>query len=298
MEPKSYLPSAQFAVMAGALLLAGGLVVGAQYITTPKPLGSISATPTNPTGFDADWEQTLEQIQLESGITAPAAPSQTVVDELLTAAQSSNLTSTIGRTLLVNLSAANAQGLGTDAPTQDSLIEAAAAQVGTGIKASYTIHSLTVIEQSPETLRAYGNALATVMASHPGAQAGVVLLAFGEALDYQNAAKLAGVRAGQQAYAALAASVAATPVPETLAPLHLQLANRLANMGDALGEMTQVLDDPLRGLGGLQIFQSSGDEAARLLTTIAQNLNNNGILFSKDEPGSAWGALVAQPLTP
>jgi hypothetical protein len=279
--------------MAGSLAAAAALVTGAQYITKQPGLGSISATP-DPLP-EEDWEQTLAQIQLESGITAPAPPSQTTVNELLTAAQSPNLTSTIGRTLLVNLSAANSQGLGSDIPTQESIVEAAAAKVGANISSSYSFAGLIKVPQTPESLRAYGNQVMRVMLSYPKASMAETLLAFGEALDYNNRAKLANLEAAKGAYVALAAELSATPVPDTLSPLHLRVVQKIEEMGKAVGEMAIVLDDPLRGLGGLQVYQSSAGEASRLLTTIAETFNNNGILFTKDEPGSAWSAFVASP---
>ena len=59
--------------------------------------------------------------------------------------------------------------------------------------------------------------------------------------------------------------------------------------------MQQVLGDPVRGLSAVQKYQSLTDEATRVLTTIAGTLNKDGILFTKDEPGSAWSAFLAAP---
>lgn len=278
--------------MAGSLLLAAGLVTGAQYLT--KPLSnSIAATPS-PQGFNAaGWESTLEQIQLGAGISAPAPAPAGAVNELLTAAQSANLTETIGRSLLVRLSSANAEGLGTDIPTQEAIVAEAAAQVGAEVRGNYQASDLIRVKSSPESLRLYGNSFIETIVRYPAASAGAALFAFGEALDYQDRAKLAPLAAAEEAYAAIAADLTAVAVPETIAPLHLQVANNFAAMGKAAGEMRAVLDDPLRGLGGLQVFQSSSEEAERLFITIAGMLRNNGILFSKDDPGAAWSAFDA-----
>ena len=57
--------------------------------------------------------------------------------------------------------------------------------------------------------------------------------------------------------------------------------------------MEAVLDDPIRGLTGLQKYKTMGDEAGRVFINIAQALNKSGILFSKDEPGALWTKLVS-----
>lgn len=288
-----YLPSARFTSVAISVLLAGAIILGAQYVSKPKVPSSLATTPTTP--VEQDWQQTLEDIQLQAGITAPEPPAESVVSELLQAAQSSNLTTSIGRTLLVNLSAANAQGLGSDIPTQDALIEAAISQVGGDAARPYTAGAVITTPQTKESLYIYGNQLMTTMQRHPEANAEVILFAFGEALDYRDAGKLVSVRAAESAYKNLAAELMLMPVPETLTPLHAEVVNNLARMGTATTDMQAVLDDPLRGLAGLQLFNTSSSEAARLLTSIAKTFDNNGILFTEDDPGTAWRSFVVSP---
>jgi hypothetical protein len=290
----AYLPSAKLVTMAVSLALAGGLVTAAQYATKTPGSGALSAGPLQ-SASDPNWQKTLQEIQLESGITAPAPAPQQAVDELLTAAQSDNLTATIGRSLLVKLSSAGAEGLGTDIPTQEAIIAEAAAQVGAAVSPSYTSADVIKVPQTKESLYQYGNVLILALTSFPEADGAKVLYAFGEAVDYQDPAKLGPVRAARDAYRATAEALMRLPVPETLAPLHTAIANNLAIMSSAAGEMLAVFDDPLRGLGGLQVFQTGGDEAARLLTTIAGTLRNNGIIFNKDDPGDAWSAFIASP---
>jgi hypothetical protein len=59
--------------------------------------------------------------------------------------------------------------------------------------------------------------------------------------------------------------------------------------------MQTTLSDPLRGLVGLQTYESKLDELARVFTNIAQNLNKDGILFNKSEPGSIWQSFLTSP---
>jgi len=292
MSVRKYLPSAQFATMVGALALSAGLVFAAEQITShvpPPQLATVGGVPSQ-----ADWQQTLEQIQAESGVSLPQAPDQATVDSLVAGVQSNNLTDSVARSLLIKLTDAKAQGLGDDIPTQDQLIaEATAAIEQQATSSVYAQADLISVAQTNDSLRIYGNRVMTVFALHTKANAQAVLLAAGQAVDYHDAKYLASLPIAEADYLALAQDLAAVPVPSTLAPLHLQLINNLAAMGNAAGDMRDLVTDPLRGLTGLQSFEAAGDEATNVLTAIAASFTKGGILFSKDEPGASWSAFVS-----
>ncbi len=296
MSLQTYLPSAKFAVMAGAIALSGGLVVAAQYVTNPAPstAGLSAEAQAAQAAQSANWQQVLRDIESQSGIKAPEAPSTDTVNALLTAAQSTNLTTQVGRTLLVSLSNANAQGLGSDIPTQEQLIAEATAQLDAQASGpAYAVGDLQITVQSSASVRAYGNAIMKALNAHGGASAQNTYLAIGAITDSQNAAAIAELKTIGAAYRALAEAIAETPVPQTYSPLHLQLANDFAAIAASYPDMQTMLDDPLRGLAGVQRYSALIDEARRVLTNIAQLLSKDGILFSKDEPGAAWSGLLA-----
>lgn len=292
MKLAQYLPSTQFATMAGALLLSGGLVFAAQYATAVHNSDSTLAT-TNPTDTsqdDTDWQGALDAVAAASGVTAPQDVSQTQVSQLVSEAATPNLTDSVGKSLVINLAAASAQGLDDDADTQNQIIAQAAAEASTTTPPAYSGADLTIVADSKDTLHVYGNAVPAALAANPDASSGQVLAAVGFATDYQDASRLQPLQQACPAYAALAADLATIPVPQSLAPLHLEAINAVATMAAACTEIEQVITDPVQGLAGLQQFEASSDEATRVFTSIAQNLNSDGILFSKDEPGSAWSA--------
>lgn len=296
MRLQTYLPSVKFAVMVGAVLLSGGLVVAAQYITRPpQSTAQLAESDAEVQAAQAaSWQKALQEVETNSGITAPQAPSPDTVGTLLTAAQSANLTTQVGRTLLVNLSSANSQGLGNDIPTQDQLIAQAAAQINAQTSApAYATADLTQVAQTSQSLHAYGNAVMAVLGSHPEASAQNTYVAVGTATDSQSPAALAQLKVIAAGYAAIAADLARVPIPKTLVPLHLQLINDFAAMAAAYPDMAAMLADPLRGLSGVQRYASLLDEAQRVLTSLAELLSKDGILFSKDEPGAPWSAFLS-----
>lgn len=292
MSVASYLPSQQFSVIVVSIALAGGIILGAQYATAPKSDSTelLAALPAQPAG---DWKANLDEVQATApGL--PPAPDQNAVNNLREAAKSSNVTTSVARSLFINLSDANSQGMGSDIPTQERLIADASSQVNLNAKTSYTPADMTPAAQTSATMRAWGNGTIKTFNNHPKANAADALLAVGKATDYADPSALAPLATISAAYAALASDLAAVPVPPTIAPLYLQLINNLSRMSDAATEMKKSLDDPLRGLAGLQTFQTAGTEAARVLTTLAEQLSKGGILFNKDEPGAAWSVFVSR----
>lgn len=286
MSARSYLPSAQFMVIVGSLVVAGGTVAAAQYYIASKNAPATLAAGTGGASRQA-WEESLADIQAQSGVNLPDTPDPNAVNTLITLAQSNNLTDSIGRGILARLTTANVQGLGDDAPTQDSIIAAASAQVSASLK-SVQVPAITQVEPTMETQRDFGNGVMAAMGRHPKANSNDTMGIIAKATDTRTNAPLAGLTSIGQEYAALARDLAAVPVPQTLAPLYEQVVRNLASIASLYGGMADVVDDPIKGLAAVQQYQELMAETGGVLTNIAEALKNGGILFSKDEPGSAW----------
>jgi hypothetical protein len=294
MNLRAYLPSSKFVVMVGSLALSAGLVIVAQYVTRP-PESSLNASVDQASTQAADWQESLREVEAQSGVQAPQAPDPSTVNTLLSEAETSNLTTSVGRSLLINLSNASSQGLGQDDPTQNQLIAQAAAQINASASSTaYTAANLTVVAPNHTSLTAYGNGVMSVLLAHPEASAQATLEAVGQAGDTGKKDSLSSLSSIEEGYKAITLALLALPVPQTLAPLHLQLVNDYAAMAASYSDMSAINDDPLRGLAAVQRYSGLMDEATRVFTNIAQTLNKDGILFNKDEPGSNWSAFLSQ----
>jgi protein-tyrosine-phosphatase len=293
MSVRTYLPSAQFLVIIGALAVSGGVVAAAQYYVSAKNAPASLASAQGQ-ALDQAWAQSLEQIQAQSGVALPEAPSGDAIQNLLTQAQSGNLTDSIGRQLLVRLTSAGVQGLGSDIPTQDSIIAEAAAQINVSQSAPKSIN-LSLVESSDLTLRSYGNATMVVFGAHPKASSADTLLTLAKATDTGDPVPLAAMATIGAEYRAMADGLSALAVPKTLSPLHLQAVQNLYRIADTYPDLAQVVEDPLRGIAALQRYQLLMGETGRVLTNIAEALQKGGILFSKDEPGSVWETFLSAP---
>lgn len=294
MGPTSYLPSAQFSLILTSIMLAGGLIWAADYYTSPggPPVVAPVQTPSALTTEGLDWKAALAAIQGES--TLPEPPSEEVVAKLLAAAESPNTTASVGRAILVNLGEAKAQGLGSDTPTQERIVENALSKISATSQAKlYTVAELALVADNPQTLAAYGNGVITLLERYPEASVETVLLAIGNTIDLGEASHLAAISGAARAYQGIARELSLLAVPKTLSPLHLQIINNFARIAAACEDMLTVLNDPLRGLAGLKSYQRLTEETARLFISVAQSFKGNGILFNEGEPGVAWSLLVA-----
>jgi hypothetical protein len=286
-----YAPSAQFTGIALSVLLSAGLVYGAErYTHPPVATAQVESEQTPAQASDAaNWEAALYSIQAANASSSfGAAPNQDTVGAMLQAAQSNNITDTVGKTLLINLSSAKSQGLGDDTPTQDQIISAATAQIAATKPSLYTSADLTVVPDSNAALRAYGNAVMQILNNNPAASEEATMQAIADATNKNDASQLQRLTPMAAANKTIAMQLLALPVPKTLSPLHLTVINSFATIAAAYPDIQAMFKDPLRGIVGLQTHQTQVQQLGRVFTNIAQSLNKDGILFTKDEPGSAW----------
>ncbi len=296
MRLASYLPSGQFSVLAGSLTLAAGLVIGAQYITGAPAQPSFVESAAQ-TADQGDWRAALDAIQA-SAPTLPPAPSPDVTKTLLAGAKTNNLTDTVARTLLVNLSSASSQGLGTDIPTQDGIIASAVAQLPqTAPEKVYGAADLSTVADSKDSQHTYGDAVMVVLSHHTSATTKATLYALDQALEQNDPQALDDLARLQDQYAALTQELSAVPTPKTLVPLHLQALNSLGAVAASFEGLALATKDPLQALQGLQQYNQNIGKVGGVFTAISENLSKNGILFTKDEPGAAW-AVFSAPDTP
>lgn len=290
-----YAPSSKFTGIALSLLLSAGLVYGAERFTHPSvDTASLESDQTAIQQKDStDWEAALYASQAANASSSLTTPNQQTVAQMLQAAQSDNITDTVGKTLLINLSNAKSQGLGNDTPTQDQIISAAAAQIAASKPALYTTADLTVVADSNATLKAYGNGVMRILNSNTAATDSATMQAIADATSNNDPSALQRLTLIGAAYKTIAQQLLALPVPKTLSPLHVTVVNAFATIAATYPDMQTMFKDPLRGLVGLQTYQAQLQLLGRVFTNIAQNLNKDGILFTKDEPGAAWQLFIS-----
>lgn len=292
MSLGTYLPSAQFTLVVISIVFAGGLVVIADYATAPQSYKKTLVATNSPTGIDSmNWKESLAAIQGKTELPEPLDTA--VLENLRAEAKTDNLTGSVARNILLNLTEAKSQGLGSDFPTQERLIASAIAEAtvdrGTPI---YTSKDLTIVKESSESLTEYGNTLALVLQAYPKTSVQETLIAVSTFIDKGTSNTLTPLETIEAEYEAMTNDLLRTPVPTSLAPFHLQVTNNIARITSLYIDFRTALKDPLRGIGALKLYQSLMQETGYLLTNTAQVLKDRSILFTSDEPGSVWSLLL------
>ncbi len=293
MDARTYLPSRQFILIAASLVLSIGLVFLADYTTKPHPIAQVGVD-TNTSVSATNWEASLTAVQGTSDAsTTDASNDQSNLDGLIQAAKSGNLTDAVSRGLLANLITMKSQGLGDDIPTQEKLVRTAVSQVdAVAPEKTYTVADLTLADNSSANLHAYGNATMDIFIKNSDQEFAKTLLIMNAATDGTGSDKLPLLGTIQKKYVLLATKLAATPVPKTLEPFHLELINDYAKMAATYDGMENIAGDPLGAFAALQQYRTISQDAGQMFINIAQALNKNDILFTTDEPGNTWSLLL------
>lgn len=296
MDSGRYLPSTQFSLIAISLFLSAGLVFAAEHINKPPTSSIFSANTTTAGNIPAaagDWKASLASVQENSGISLPDAPDQNTVEALLQAAQTNNLTDSVSRSLFVNLVNAKGQGLGSDIPTQDQIITQALSQVPASVGTKiYTAEDFTLTDNSPASLRAYGNAVMSVFIDNSNNEYAKTLVIIDAVTTKNDGAQLELLKPIQKTYKTIAGELVAVPVPKMLEPFHLQLVNDFENIATTYDKFEALVGDPLNGIAAIQQYRALTQDAGQMFINIAQNFDKNDIIFSKDELGAAWAILL------
>lgn len=287
MTIRPYLPSATFSLIVGAVALSAGLVYAAELITRPPSPPAFVTAGGLIAADDTAWR--AELLSLTGSTTPPTAVGD--VSSLLAQAQTQNLTDSVGRSLLLKLSAAQGQGMANDESTQENIVLSALSQISNVSSQAYAAADFSLVADSPESLRSYGNGVMRAIGAHELASYQSVAVALGRIVDTNDASQSAVLSAAAGDYRALAKDLAALKVPESFAALHLSMVNTFAAEGGACADMAVLLSDPLRGLSGFQKYQALTAENLRVFTSLNTAFANNGILFTKDEPGYSWNLL-------
>ncbi|MBP9711276.1 MAG: hypothetical protein KBD50_03425, partial [Candidatus Pacebacteria bacterium] len=252
--------------------------------------GAIVATDT-PTDMETmDWKGSLTAILGEN--TAAKPIDAATLDSLQAETKTDTLTGTVARSLLLNLAEAKSQGLGSDFPTQERLVAQATTQSAiTRGEPTYDGSDVTVIPETEESVKAYGNALAAILQKYPKTSREETVYVVAEGLQ-KGSKSLAPLTAIEGEYRSMTTELIRTPVPLTLQPLHLQIINNLARIVLLYPDIKVMFTDPLRAIGALELHQTLVLETQRLLTSVARILDEGGILFTSDEPGAVWSLLL------
>lgn len=140
-------------------------------------------------------------------------------------------------------------------------------------------------------LKSYGNSFASIKTKYEKQYLENPLVREGGTVNLTDPEFLKGLIRVSEVYKNMALELSKIAAPKDLAETHLEILNNYMASSDGLKEMSALSTDPVLGMIGTQRHMEAEEKGKDLLKTVAENLFENGIIFSKNEAGNMWNTI-------
>ncbi len=253
--------------------------------TTSSERGFIPVNDADQNGIE-DWQEefaprTPLQIDIE-----PQSVSEYEIPDTVTDQMSIQLFQSVLR----------AKGRGNVGPTPEQVVaDTATLLQNTVIKDRlYDQTALTKVENTPEAIRVWGNALAISLTNRnvPGSEAELVIL--DRAIRSEDAQELEKLEPLIAMYKGLRDDAISTPVPQGFEKQHLDLINVYNAVYTTLDGMKLVFNDPVVALLRVKRYQDDAAGLAYALHNMYNTLVPHAGVFMSDDPVFVFAAFSPQ----
>ncbi len=139
-------------------------------------------------------------------------------------------------------------------------------------------------ENDEETVRAYGNAIATIIANAQVPEENELDIV-ARALSAEDPSELEKLDLIIAAYKQMLLQLGAERVPTPLANEHLMLLNALFALHNDITAMRNIFEDGLPGLVRVRRYESDVDALISAFTSLRYSFESRGIYYTETEPG-------------
>ena len=137
------------------------------------------------------------------------------------------------------------------------------------------------------SLRAYGNAIGTVINAHKEKEdVENELIIFERALENEDALDLQNLDGRVKRYESILAGFKTIPAPRNVMLIHLDLLNSIESIKESVDGMAGALTDSVRALSAATAYPAAIEDLTKALDDIARFFEMKQITFGKDEPGA------------
>lgn len=185
------------------------------------------------------------------------------------------------------LSAKALRGGELDESTKENLINSLNSNVNLSI--SSRIHTLSDLkissDNSKEAIRNYGNQLGAIIKKYSEPAPEMELIVFKRAIESDDQTELKKLDKNINAYDSMTKEFVNLTVPSSAQEIHLNLVNSFSNIKEIISNLQSFFQDPVEGLAALNQYQDAGKAMSNTLTALDNYFRDNGVFFSKDDPG-------------
>ncbi|HEY4515956.1 MAG TPA: hypothetical protein VJH67_02085 [Candidatus Paceibacterota bacterium] len=199
-----------------------------------------------------------------------------------------NTTDAIAESLMSNYLALRQNGELNNGSVQKLIDQASDFSDDTGAtKKTYSSKDIVVsVDNSKEATKEYGTALGNILKINNSSQKGrAELQAFRELTSTKDISKGKELKIIGEDYKKIAQSFAKIKVPSSYVESHLIFINSIEGLGGAVNDMAKVLEDPIKGLSGIGIYQSNLSIMLLEMNRIRVKILKDGVVYKQGERG-------------
>jgi len=137
------------------------------------------------------------------------------------------------------------------------------------IEDSFDINSLKIVEDSETTKNAYSASVKELVIKYQDSDIGSEMTLLAQGLANQDSQALYATKGIAKAYQDFGNEFVKIPVPRSIVPIHLEIANNYEKVGQSIDGLIQMLADPIVGMRAVITYKNYSD----LLATNLENLS-------------------------
>jgi hypothetical protein len=155
----------------------------------------------------------------------------------------------------------------------------------------YTVESFRIVKDSPESIRAYGNAIGAIIKNYAITQRDSKgrflheVLILEQAIDTDNPAELDRITTIITSYQNMLDALLKLNVPQSATNIQLNLANGFNWSIEADKDLQLMYKDSVVALAALSVYQKGSITTAQGFKDLKKYLQESGVVFSENEPG-------------
>lgn len=249
---------------------------------------------TDPHNPDTDGDGTPDGLEIKLGrnplIPGPNDKLDTeTVDSKVNSQTEKDLSETdkFSRELFVKIIAASqADNPPTETDFQNFLNGTIKNQVDTQKVKTYIAGDFQVdIEETPEKIKAYGNAIATILKTPPPQKLTYEIDVVDKADADKNPAELKKLDGNIAAYNLIVTKLLGLTVPKSALEIHLALANAASAMSWSITGLQYILTDPVKAVPGVASYSDNFQNFFTALHAFRGYFDNGNITFDPTDAG-------------
>lgn len=201
------------------------------------------------------------------------------------ASSTETVTDTISRTLISNYLALKQSGT-LDSTSAQKLVDQTINYIDKTNGQAAAITQLNVVaDNGKQSIADYGENLGNIIKNKKLSDVKAEISLLTQIVQSGDQAKISQLDGPIASYKNITDALVKMPVPKTFVKAHLDITNGANGMALALTQAKSVLNDPLKGLMALQLYESSAATLSQAMNAVIVFIKQNNIVYKQGSGG-------------